>query len=93
MAVAVTPGFSGTLGLDVQAGAICDSLDQLDPAMFSLVQSLFVSSPELTPLPLIDRADMIDILGSAAADGGVTDDALAALEKLVTRQPNEMNRG
>ena len=56
------------------------SLYQLDPAMFGLVQSLFVNDQA------IDRADMIQILQSAVVDGGVTDDALAALETITSPQ-------
>ena len=56
-----------------------ESLDTLDPAMFSLVQSLFVDQS-------IDRADMIQILESAAVGGAVTPTALAALEMLTTPQ-------
>ena len=41
------------------------SLFALDPAMFSLVQSLFVSSAEFIPSPSIGRADMIEILDRA----------------------------
>ncbi len=55
------------------------SLFDLDPAMFDLVQSLFVDQA-------IDRADMIQILQSAAVDGAVTPDALSALETLTTPQ-------
>ena len=55
------------------------SLFDLDPAMFALVQSLFVDQA-------IDRADMIQILQSAAVDGAVTPDALSALEILTTPQ-------
>ena len=55
------------------------SLAALDPAMFSLVQSLFVDHT-------IDRTDMIQILESASVDGAVTPTALAALEMLTTPQ-------
>ena len=55
------------------------SLDNVDPAMFNLVQSLFVDQA-------IDRADMIQILDSAVADGGVTATALQALEILTAPQ-------
>ena len=56
------------------------SLFDLDPAMFNLVQSLFITEQA------IDRADMIQILQSAVVDGGVTDDALAALETITSPQ-------
>ena len=56
-----------------------ESLAALDPALFSLVQSLFVDQT-------IDRTDMIQILESAAVDGAVTPTALAALEMLTTPQ-------
>ena len=56
------------------------SLYELDPAMFGLVQSLFVNDQA------IGRADMIQILQSAVVDGGVTDDALAALETITSPQ-------
>jgi hypothetical protein len=56
-----------------------ESLAALDPAMFSLVQSLFVDHT-------IDRTDMIQILESASVDGAVTPTALAALEMLTTPQ-------
>ena len=55
------------------------SLYDLDPAMFTLVQSLFVDQA-------IDRADMIQILESAVVDGAVTPAALSALETLTTPQ-------
>ncbi len=56
-----------------------ESLDDLDPAMFSLVQSLFVDQS-------IDRADMIQILESAAIGGAVTSTSLSALETLTMPQ-------
>ena len=55
------------------------SLYNLDPAMFNLVQSLFVDQA-------VDRADMIQILESAIDNGGVTSSALDALEILTTPQ-------
>ena len=54
------------------------SLDQFDPATFSLVQSLFVDQT-------IDRADMIQILQSDVT-GGVTDGELAALQLIASPQ-------
>ena len=56
-----------------------DSLYDLDPAMFSLVQSLFVDQT-------INRAGMIQILQSAADGGAVTTNTLSALEILTTPQ-------
>lgn len=55
------------------------SLYTLDPAMFDLVQSLFVAGP-------INRADMIQILDSAVAGGAVTPEALDALQALTAPQ-------
>ncbi len=55
------------------------SLYSLDPAMFALVDSLFVDQS-------IDRADMIQILESAADGGAVSDGALDALEALTMPQ-------
>ena len=55
------------------------SLYALDPAMFSLVQSLFVDQA-------IDRADMIQILESAVVDGAVTRPRCGALETLTMPQ-------
>ena len=55
------------------------SLFDLDPAMFTLVQSLFADQA-------IDRTGMIQILQSAAVGGAVTPDALSALEILTTPQ-------
>ena len=58
-------------------GSTGQSLEAIDPAMFSLVQSLFVDQS-------IDRAAMIEILDSAVENGAVSDDALAALEAITT---------
>ncbi len=55
------------------------SLFDLDPAMFNLVQSLFVDQA-------IDRAGMIQILESAVGNGTVTSSAFSALETLTTPQ-------
>ena len=73
---------AATGGRAIGPGAVFsgnESLYALDPAMFSLVQSLFADQA-------IDRTDMIQILQSAVVAGGVTDDALAALETLTTSQ-------
>ena len=56
-----------------------ESLYQIDPAMFNLVQSLFVDQS-------INRTDMIQILESAVVDGAVSPAALEALETLTTPQ-------
>jgi autotransporter-associated beta strand protein len=56
-----------------------ESLAALDPAMFGLVQGLFVDQS-------IDRTDMIEILESAVLGGAVTPAALAALQMLTTPQ-------
>ena len=69
------PGDRPRRGLQAAASRLYD----LDPAMFSLVQSLFVDRT-------IDRADMIQILQSAVVDGAVTPAALQALEILTTPQ-------
>ena len=55
------------------------SLDQVDPAMFGLVQSLFGDQS-------IDRTDMIQILDSAAAGGAVSPADFAALQMLAMPQ-------
>jgi autotransporter-associated beta strand protein len=57
-----------------------ESLAALNPAMFGLVQSLFIVDQT------IDREDMIQILQSADVGGAVTTTALSALEMLTTPQ-------
>ena len=57
-----------------------ESLYQIDPAVFGLVQSLFVNDRG------IDRADMIEVLDSAVVNGGVTPSALEALQALTGPQ-------
>ncbi len=79
--VATPPLIAG--GQVIGPGAVFsgnESLYAVDPAMFGLVQSLFVNHQG------INRADIIEILGSAAVDDAVTDDALAALEIITSPQ-------
>ena len=68
-------------GQTVGPGAVFSSSGQslyaLDPALFSLVQSLFVDQS-------IDRTDMIQVLRSAVVEGAVSDTTLDALETLTT---------
>ena len=79
--LAATPVIAG--GRAIGPGALFsgdgESLFDLDPAMFNLVQSLFVDQT-------IDRADMIQVLESAITSGAVTSSALSALETLTTPQ-------
>ena len=80
-AVASAPVVDG--GRAIGPGAVFandgESLANIDPAMFSLVQSLFVDQA-------IDRTDMIQILQGAAVNGGVTASALEALQVLTLPQ-------
>ena len=81
--LAVPPVLAGgrTIGPGALFAANNESLDAIDPAMFSLVRSLFVDET-------IDRTDMIQILESAINDGTVSASALAAL-KVLTSPANE----
>ena len=77
--LAVPPLLAGgrTIGPGALFNAGNESLDALDPAMFSLVRSLFVDET-------IDRSAMIQILESAISDGAVSASALTRLEFLTS---------
>ena len=79
--LATAPAIVGgqAIGPGAVFGSTGQSLDAIDPAMFSLVQSLFVDQA-------IDRTDMIQILQSAVVDGGVSHEPLDALKTLTTPQ-------